>query len=185
MSGGIQTLIISVAILVGGAIGWLFRQYQYRRAAKREAAHDASESLKEQKALLEDKIAKTKDSGLKSRLVSHRDDVDQMLFALQGEILRHALKDANLSTEEELIAGGRSHLKPQEVTLLKQGAKKVGAPLLLVLVKDLFVLARAYYDAQQYKDAKRINDIILTLNPNDPAALNNRGVIYAHLDEEV
>lgn len=184
MDGGTLTLVISGAALIGGAIGWLGRQYWYRREARRQAAYDASESLKGKKALLEDKIAKTKDSGLKNRLVSQRDEVDQMLFALQGEILRHALKDANLSNEENLIADGRSHLKPQEVTPLKHGAEKVGA-LPSLTIRDLFALARAYYDAHQYQDAKRINDIILTLNPNDPDALNNRGVIYAHLDEEV
>ncbi len=185
MDGGILTLVISGAVLVGGAIGWLGRQYWYRREAKRQAAHDASAILKEKKALLEDRIAKTKDSSLKSRLVSQRDEVDQELFALHGEMLGRALKDANLSTEEELIADGRSHLKPQEVTPPKQGAEKVGAPPSPILVSDLFVLARAYYGAQQYQDAKRINDIMLTLNPNDPVALSNRGVIYAHLEEEV
>jgi len=185
MDGGTLTLVISGAALVGGAIGWLGRQYWYRREARRQAAHDASDLLKEKKALLEDRIAKTKDSGLKSRLVSQRDEVDQELFALQGEMLGRALKDASLSTEEELIADGRGHLKPQEITPLKQGAEKAEALLSLILAKDLFVLARVYYDAQQYQDAKRINDIILTLNPDDPEALNNRGVIYAHLEEEV
>lgn len=184
MDGGMLVLIISAAALAGGAIGWLGRQYWYRREARRQAAHDASESLKEKKALLEDKIAKTKDSGLKNRLVSQRDEVDQMLFALQSEILGHALKDANLSNEENLIADGRSHLKPQEVTSLKKDAEKVGAMSSLT-IRDCFALARAYYDTHQYQDAKRINDIILILNPDDPDALNNRGVIYAHLDEEV
>lgn len=185
MDGGILALVITVATLVGGAIGWLSRQYWYHRAAKREAALDARDILKGKKTLLEDRIARTKNSGIKSTLVSQRDDVDEALFALQGEMLGHALKDANLPTEGELIAAGRSHLKSQEVIPLKQGIEKVEAPLSSILVRDFVVLARAYYDAQRYHDAKRINDIILALNPNDPDALNNRGVIYAHLEKEV
>lgn len=185
MDSGILVLIITIATLVGGAMGWFSRQYWNLRQAKRQAALDASDLLKDKKALLEDWIAKTKDSGVKNRLVSQRDEIDQELFALQGEMLGRALKDANVSTEEELIADGRSHLKPQEITSPKQGAEKVEALLSLILAKDFFVLARVYYDAQQYQDAKRINDIILTLNPDDPEALNNRGVIYAHLEEEV
>ena len=186
MNGEILTLIIAGAALVGGAIGWFSRQYWNLRQAKRQAAQDASNILKEKKELLDDKIAKTKDSGSKNRLVSKRDDVDAMLFAIQGQMLAHALKDANLPTEEELMADGRSHFKPQEVTPFEQETERAGTLVAsLILVRDLFVLARAYYDSQQYKHAKRINDIILTLNPNNPEALNNRGVIYAHLEEEV
>ena len=174
---------IALAGLIGIGIGWVIRILWHRQEIRRQAAHDVSEILKEKRALLEDRITKTNDPGVKSRLVSQRDDVYQELFALQDEMLGHALKDANLSTEEELIAAGRNHLKPREVTPLKQGAEKVET-LSLLLVRDLPVLVRAYFTAQQYKDAKRINDIILTSNPNDPDALNNRGVIYAHLEKE-
>ena len=58
MDSGILTWVIPLAVLAGGAIGWFSRQYWQYRAAKREATLDASQTLKDKKALIEEQRKK-------------------------------------------------------------------------------------------------------------------------------
>ena len=57
MDSGILAWIIPISAILGGALGWLGRQYQYHREARRQATFDASQILKEKKALIEEQIA--------------------------------------------------------------------------------------------------------------------------------
>lgn len=182
MDGGILTLVISGAALVGGTIGWLFRQYQYHQAAKREAAHDAGEMLKDKKTLLENMISKTEDAISKQTLTNQLDEVNAALLGLYGARLRHTLKQAGLPIEEALIADGQSQLKAQETAQLEKVIAEVDALPPSLSTEDLMVLGNAYFYMKKYQDAKRIFDQVVKSNPNDPDALNNRGVILAHLE---
>ena len=68
MDGGILTLVISGAALAGGAIGWLGRQYRYRREARRQAALDAGKILNESKTLLQGMLNEIEDASQKEEL---------------------------------------------------------------------------------------------------------------------
>jgi len=182
MDGGILTLVISGAALIGGAIGWLGRQYWYRREAKRQAAQDAVTTLKERKILLEDMISNTKDPSAKEELYLKLDEVNTALLGLHTERLSRTLKDAGLPPEEALIADGLSQLQPQQVDQLKEEIAELQTLPQSDSIWDLLAQGNAYYYAEQYEDAKDIYDRILNLNPNDPSTLMSRGVAYGQLE---
>ena len=168
--------------LILTAIGWLSREIWRWRKAKRLAAEDATKTLHQKKALIEDIISKTEDDNTKQTLLPQLEEVNAALLGLYGQRLRHTLKEAGLPTEELLIADGRTLLKPQEATLLKESVEELKSLPSFLSLQDLLVLGSAYYYMEQYQDAKNIYDRILNLNPNDPATLYNRGVTYAKLE---
>ncbi len=180
MSGGTLALIIPIATLVGGAIGWLCRQYWHHRVAKREAAHDASTILKEQKTLFEDIISKTEDTESKQTLLNRLEEVNAALLGLHTQRLRHTLKEAGLPPEEALISDGISQLQPQPATQIKKIVAAVDA-LPKFLYENLMPLGSAYYLLQRYEDAKNIYDRIIDANPYDHDAIQFRGVTYYRL----
>jgi len=182
MDGGMLALIISVATLAGGAIGWLFRQYWYLRAAQRQASNDASTILKERKTLLQEMLNEIEDASQKEELRLQLDEVNTALFGLHSERLRRTLKAAGLPPEEALIADGLSQLQPQQVDQLKEEIAELQTLPQSDSIWDLLAQGNAYYYAEQYEDAKDTYDRILNLNSNDPATLNNRGVVYYHLE---
>ncbi len=174
--------VLPLAAFILTAIGWLSREIWRWRKAKRLAAEDAVNTLNQRKALLEDMISKVEDDDSKQTLVAQLDEVNVALLGLYGERLRHTLKQAGLPPEEMLIADGRSRLQPQQVDQLKKITAEVKALPPSLSVYDLLAQGNAYYYAEQYEDAKDIYDRILNLNPNDPATLNNRGLVYAKLE---
>jgi len=178
MDGGILTLVISGAVLVGGAIGWLVRQFQQRKEAKRRAANDAGNILKERKKHLEDMISKTGDNDAKQILLNQLDEVNALLLGLYTKRGRTILEEAGLPPEEILIAEGRSQLQPQQTNQLKGITEELTSLPAPLSIESLSILASAYYYTLRYQDAKCVLDKILSLNPNDATALNNRGVLY-------
>lgn len=182
MDSGIPAWIMPVALLVGGAIGWLSSQYWQHRRAKRQAADDASKILNEKKKLLTELISDTKKVKQREELTAQLEEVNAALLGLHSERLRSNLKDAGLPPEAALIADGLSQLKPQQVTKLKEEVAAVESLPLSDSIPDLLTLANAYYYSGQYQDAKDIYDKILDLNPNDPVALYNRGITYDELE---
>ncbi|MFC2071459.1 tetratricopeptide repeat protein [Chloroflexota bacterium] len=173
--------IIPMAGIVGGAIGWLVRQFQYHREAKRQAARETGDTLKDKKTLLEEMISKTEETRSKQTLLRQLDEVNAALLGLYGKRLRHTLKEAGLPTEETLIADGRTQLQPQQVDQLKGEIAELQTLPQSDSILDLLALGNAYYYAEQYEDAKDIYDRILNLNPNDPSILMSRGVAYGQL----
>lgn len=169
-----------IAFLVA-AIGWLFRELHFRREARRQAAGDASMALSDKGKLLQEMISKSEDANEKKTLTAQLDEVNHALLGLYTQRLKQTLKDADLPTEEALIAGGRSRLQPQEATRLKGLIEELKTLPPFVSIQDLLVLGSAYYYMQQYEEAKNVYDKILNLNPNDPDTLNNRGAIYSKL----
>jgi len=173
---------LPLAAFILTAIGWISRELWRWRKAKRQAAHDASETLRDKKALLEDLISKIEDAGQKEKLQLQLDEVNAALLGLYKERLYHTLKEAGLPTEEMLIANGQRRLKPEharqfnevieEVRLLSQ--PDVARSLLLLL-------GNAYYYTDQYQDAMDIYNKILKISPDDPITLNNRGATYEEL----
>lgn len=172
-----ETANLYLAGLILTAIAWVSRELWHRRSAKRQAAHDASKILNERKTLLEELISKTQDKLRKNELKTQLDEVNTALLGLHTERLRRTLKDAGLPPEEALIAPGLSQLQPQQITQLKGAIAEVETLPLSDSIWDLLALGNAYYYAEQYQDAQNIYDTLLKLNPNDPAALNNRGII--------
>ena len=181
MNTGILAWIIPLAALVGGAIGWFSRQYWQYRASKREATLDASQTLKDKKALIEEMIAEIDDDRKKEELRLQLDEVNTALLGLHAERLRRTLKDAGLPQEEALIADGLSQLQPQQVTKLKGEVAELGSLPPSDSIWDLLALANAYYYSGQYEDARETYDIILSLNPSDPTILHSLGVTYGQL----
>lgn len=59
---------LSLAAFILTAIGWISRELWRWRKAKRQAALDASETLKDKKTLLEDMIFRTEDASQKKEL---------------------------------------------------------------------------------------------------------------------
>ncbi len=183
MDGGIVAIIITGATLAGGAIGWFFRQYWQYRAIKSEAAHDAGKILNHKKAHLEDMISKTDDSNQKEELRRQLDGVNAALVGFYTHRLRRTLKAASLPPEETLIANGNSQLQPQQTNKLKEEITEASSLPLSDSIWDLFSLATAYYYTGQYENAKETYDRIVTLSPNNPIALNMRGMAYAKLEK--
>jgi len=183
IDSGTLALITTLAVLVGGAIGWFFRQYWQYRSVKREASLDANRLLKEQKAQLEEMITKTDDDIRKKELCIKRDEINEELRGLLSVSLRRTLKDAGFPTEEILVLEGRRQLQPEQVIELKEEIEEVESLPPSVSIQELLTLANAYYYAEQYEDAKNLYDKILQLNPNDPVTLNNRGAIYEHMEK--
>lgn len=181
MSGGIIALIISIATIVGGAVGWLFRQYRYRRESKRQAAYDAGEVLSNRKTLLEEMISKTQDDNTKQTLLVLLDEVNAALLGLYTKRLRNTLEEAGLPPEEALVTDGRTRLQPQQITQLRGIVTEVNALPSFLSTQDLLVLGNTYYYMEQYEDAEKIYDRVLDLNPDDPNTLHNRGTTYARL----
>jgi tetratricopeptide (TPR) repeat protein len=170
-----------IAFLVP-AIGWGFREYWQRRKAKRQAAGDAGEALKDRKTLLKEMISNTRDASYKKMLRVQLGEVNAALLGLLGERLRSTLKDAGLPTEDTLIADGRKQLQSQQVARLQKITKEVEAlPPLVITVRDLLLLGNIYYYMQQLQDAKKYYGKLLELNPNDSRGLNNRAIIYSEL----
>jgi tetratricopeptide (TPR) repeat protein len=181
MDGGILALIIPAAVLAGGAVGWLIRQYRYRRESQRQAAHDASETLKDKKTTLEDMISKIEDAGQKEELQLQLDEVNTALLGLHSERLRRTLKAAGLPPEEALIADGLSQLQPQQVAQLNKEITEVKGLPQSDSVQELSTLAAAFYYAGQYEAARETLNRMLELRPDDPDTLTNRGVILSEL----
>ena len=182
MDSGSLTWIIPLAALVGGAIGWFSRQYWHYRAIKREATLDASQTLKDKKALIEEMMAEIDDDRKKEELRVQLDEVNSALLGLHSERLRRTLKDAGFPPEEALIAHGLSQLQPQQVDQLKEEIAELQTLPQSDSIWDLLAQGNAYYYAEQYEDAKEIYDKILDLSPDHPAALSNRGAIYDSLE---
>ncbi len=176
---------LPLAAFIITAIGWISRELWSWQKAKRQAAHDASETLKDKKALLEDLISKIEDAGQKEELQLQLEEVNAALLGLNTQRLRQTLKDASLPPEEMLIADGRRQLKPQEAAKLKGITDQLKTLPPFISTQDLFVLGNAYFYMQKYKEAKNVFDKILDLNPNNPDALNSRGVTYTNLEKEV
>ena len=181
MDSGILTLVISGAALVGGAIGWLFRQYQYHRTAKRQAAIDASAILKERKSLLEEMVSKKNDVSSKQTLITQLEEVNSALLGLHSARLRHTLQAAGLPPEDILLAEGRSQLQPQQINRIKHEISEVKSLPLSDSIQELFTLANAYHHAKQYDDAIKTYNRIIQFNPNDPKIFSNRGNTYYDL----
>ena len=173
---------LTLAAFILTAIGWISREIWRWRKAKMQAAHDAGTILKERKAHLEAMIAETEDADRKQTLIAQLDEVNALLVGLYTERLRHTLEEAGLPPEEVLVADGRSQLEPQQATRLDPVLAEVDALRSFLSTQDLFVLGNAYYHRGEYQDAKNIYDRILKLNPDDPIALNNRGVTYGQLE---
>lgn len=182
MDFGIQNVIVPLVAFLVPAIGLLIREIHYRRKAKRQAALDAGKILNEKKALIEEMMAKIDDDSQKEELHSELERVNAALWGLHEKRLAQTLKDAGLPPKETLIAGGRRWLQRQQVVQLKKVIEEVKSPPPPISAQDfLLMLANAYYHVQRYRDTKSIYDQILNLNPDDPDALNNRGVTYAKL----
>jgi tetratricopeptide (TPR) repeat protein len=174
--------LIPVAVVVGGAVGWLGRQYQYHREAKRQAGLDADQTLKEKKFLLEELISKTENSDKKVEFQRCLDDVNTALIGLSTARVRRTLNDAGLPSEERLIAEGKNQLKPQQIAQLNRETIELKSLPPSDSIEDLFTLASAYYYAAKYKDAKETYDKILKSDPNNLYALNNRGNNFEKLE---
>lgn len=175
---------LPLAAFILTAIGWLSRELWRWRKAKRQAAYDASDTLKDKKTLLEDMISKAEDTTRKEEFNTQLEEVNAALLGLYSERLRHTLKEAGLPGEEELIADGRGQLLPQEISRLKKITKEVEALSPFVIpVRDLLLLGNTYFHMQQYQHAKKYYDKILKLNPDYPEALNNRGLLHNKLGE--
>jgi tetratricopeptide (TPR) repeat protein len=169
-----------VAFLVA-AIGWLFRELHFRREWRSKATLDASQTLKDKKALIEEMIAEIDDDNQKEELRLQLDEVNTTLLGLHAERLRRTLKDAGLPPEQALIADGLSQLQPQQVTKLKGEVAELGSLPPSDSIWDLLALATAYYYSGQYEDAKETYDRILSLNPSDSTILHSRGITYGQL----
>ena len=170
-----------VAFLVA-AIGWLFRELHFRREWRSKATLGASQILKDKKTLIEEMMAEIDDDRKKEELRLQLDEVNIALLGLHSERLRRTLKDAGLPPEEALIADGLSQLQPQQVDQLKGEIAELQTLPQPGSIWDLLPLGNAYYYAEQYEDAKRIYDRILSLNPDDPNILHSRGVTYGQLE---
>ena len=177
-----DTVDLRILAIILTAIGWISRELWRWRNAKRRAARDASETLKDKKRLLEEMTSKTADEGSKHILLAQLDEVNAALLGLLTQRIRHTLKEAGLPIEEALIADGQSQLKPQETAQLEKVIAEVDALPPFLSTEDLMVLGNAYFYMKKYQDAKRIFDQVVKSNPNAPEALNNRGVILAHLE---
>ena len=59
---------LPIAAFILTAIGWISRELWRWRKAKSQAAHDASETLKDKKALHEEMISKIKEASQKEEL---------------------------------------------------------------------------------------------------------------------
>jgi tetratricopeptide (TPR) repeat protein len=184
MDSSILGWIIPLSGIVGGAIGWVGKQYQYRREAKRQAGLDADETLKEKKTLLEELISKTSNGEQKTKYQSCLDDVNKALIGLSTARIRRTLKDAGLPPEDRLIIEGKNQLQPQQLAQLNKEIADVQRLPSSDSIQDLLAIANSYYVTGKVEDAKNIYDIILKLDPNNPIALNNRGVILANLEKE-
>ncbi len=163
------------------ALGWISREIWRWRKAKRLATEDATKTLNQKKALLEEIISKAEDPNDKNNLVAQLEEVNAVLLGLYAERLRRTLKSAGLPPEEALIADGLSQLRPEETTRIKGLIKEVETLPLRLSTHDLFILGSAYFYTERYEQAKNVCDRILSLNPNDSLALNNRGIIYGQL----
>jgi len=177
-----DTSWLPLAAFILTAIGWISREVWRWQKAKRLATEDAVNTLHQKKALIKDLISKTGDSNDKDTLIAQLNEVDVALMALLTQRLRQTLKDVGLPTEAALIANGQSQLKPQEAAQLNKVIKEANALPLSSSIQDLQILGDAYYHTKQYQNAKDTYDKILKLNPDNPFALNNRGVIYTMLE---
>lgn len=182
-SGEYAWLAPLVAFLVP-AIGWGFREYWQRRSAKRQASHDASTTLKERKALLEEMISRTEDTSFKQTLTTQLEEVNYALLGLYSQRLRKTLKDAGFPPEEMLVAGGRSRMQPKEVSRLREVVAEINTLPPFLSIEVLRVLGNAYYYMEQYQDARNIYDKILTLNPYDQIVFRYRGAVYSHMKKD-
>jgi tetratricopeptide (TPR) repeat protein len=173
---------LPLAAFILTALGWISRELWRWRKAKGQAAHDASETLKDKKALLEDLISKIEDAGQKEELQLQLDEVNAALLGLYAKRLRHTLKEAGLPAEEMLIADGRNNIQPQETAQLKGITEELKELPPFISAQDLLVLGDAYYHMRQYLDAEKIYDQILNLSPDNPDVLNNRGILLRQLE---
>ena len=176
--GNISLPLLGFIIAAGG---WVAREIWRWRNAKRQAALDASETLKDKKTLLEDMVSKAENPDVKSELLVQLDEVNTALLGLHSARLRRTLKAAGLPPEEALIADGLSQLQPQQVDELRGEIVELQTLPQSDSIWDMIALGNANYYAEQYEDAKSIYDRILELSPDDPIAFNNRGVTYDEL----
>lgn len=172
---------LPLAAFILTAIGWLSRELWRWRKAKGQAAHDASETLKDKKTLLEEMISKIEDASQKEELQLQLDEVNAALLGLQTERLRRTLKDAGFPPEEILTADGQRQLKPQESVKIEKIISEVNVLPPILSVRDLLLLGSAYYLLEKYEKAKNIYSKIIDANPYDHDALQFRGTAYIRL----
>src|SRR3990172_12638593 len=99
MDGGFLAWIIPVAAIVGGAVGWMGRQYWHHREARIQAGNDARALLKDKRKLLFELLETEKDDDTKEQLNQALGDVNAALMGLHTASLRRTLKAANLPEE--------------------------------------------------------------------------------------
>ena len=88
MNGGILALTISLVGTLTGIIGWFSGQYWQRRSAKRQDVRFAVEDIKEGKAVIKEKIDKTKDATQQKELRLLLDEVDATLLVRTQKALQ-------------------------------------------------------------------------------------------------
>jgi tetratricopeptide (TPR) repeat protein len=172
---------LALAAFALTAVGWLSREIWRWRKTKKLAMQDATRILNEKKKLLQGMLSKEDDYSSRQTLTARVDEVNTALLALYSERLRRTLKDAGLPTEEMLVADGHGHLPQREAKRLEASIEELRSLPPLLSTRDLLVLGNAYYYIERYDDAKRVFDTILNLHPNDPHALNSRGIIHSKL----
>ena len=180
MNGWLATWL-PVATLAGVAISWLVSQWLHRRQVRRQATQDVVQSLKAMRDTLQEIAGKEPDANKKQAYLARVDTWNQVLVGAGEEILRRALRDAGLPTEEFLVAAGRQQLQPQQAENVRKALVEVDR-LALPPARDILLgQGNAHYRTGQYQQALAMYNTALQLSADDAMLLNNRGAIYDNL----
>ncbi len=182
MDIGILAIIIPITAIVSGAIGWIFRQYQYRHEIRRQASHDAGNILKERKKILKEILSQTNDNNKRQSIAIKLDEVNAALLGLYTKMGQNILKEAGLPTEEILISDGKKP-HPEQSNRLSQIIEELTSFPTPLSIESLRILAYAYYYTKRYHDAKPVYDKIIEINPYDHVAFRHRGATYIHMNK--
>lgn len=178
----LDAILISIAIPIARWLGWVVdRVRPTKRTASMEAEHTTSLLLEKYKKLLEEELAKEKEPAVRRDLEQKLEEAKAALIGYYQRILERALERSDLPVYGELVASGKRVVDPADKAKLSEAIRHLDLEAPPPTADDFIASATAKYALERYEGALADYNQALKLRPDDPVALNNRGVTYGTL----
>ena len=151
------------------------------KTEKRIAGEDVGISLENLKKLLDEQLAKETNPEKRQALEDKLKEADAALRGYYMARLKSALERSDLPPYAALVADGERELKPENKAKLTEAVTHLELLPPPLTADDFMASASGKYALERYEEALADYDHALQLKPDNPDALNNRGMTYDNL----